>query len=65
MRLISKENTTITDNFNLYNLKNLYYSVNDEELKGEKITIDTNYKLPKSDKFYDSAVINLNTKFYC
>ena len=63
MRLISKENTTITDNFNLYNLKNLYYSVNDEELKGEKITIDTNYKLPKSDKFYfDSAIINLKTQ---
>ena len=51
MRLISKENTTITDNFNLYNLKNLYYSVNDEELKGEKITIDTNYKLPKRISF--------------
>ena len=37
MRLISKENTTITDNFNLYNLKNLYYSVNDEELKVKKL----------------------------
>tara|TARA_B100001057_G_scaffold498460_1_gene605523 strand:+ start:832 stop:3444 length:2613 start_codon:yes stop_codon:yes gene_type:complete len=66
MELVSKEKTTITDKFNLYELEKFRYSVNDEELIGEKILINTKYKLPTSDKFYfKNAIVNLkNRTFY-
>ena len=36
------------------------YSINQEIIKGENFLIITNYKLPKSDKFFlDNAIINL------
>ena len=66
MKLYSKEKTTITDKFNLYELEKFRYSINDKELIGEKILINTKYKLPTSDKFYfKNAIINLkNQTFY-
>ncbi len=63
MKLISDKNTTIVDNFNLYNLKKFNYLINSEELRGENIIVKSNFKSPKSDKFYfSSANINLNTQ---
>ncbi len=62
MKLISDENTTITDKNNLYNLKKFIYLINSEKLKGENIIVKSNFKSPKSDKFYfSSANIDLNT----
>ncbi len=61
MELYSQEKTLITDKFNLYELEKFKYSINKEELKGENILINTNYNLPKNDKFYfKNAIINLN-----
>ena len=50
----------------VYFLEKFNYSMNEEILKGEDILIITNYKLPKSDKFYlSNAVIDLkNQKFF-
>jgi len=63
MKLISDKNTTITDNFNLYNLKKFTYFINSEELRGDNIIVKSNFKSSKSDKFYfSSANINLNTQ---
>ena len=53
MELMSENNTTITDNLNFYKLDKFHYFINKEELKGEKILITSNYKLPK-DNFYFS-----------
>ena len=66
MELVSKEKTTITDKFNLYEMEKFKYLINDEELIGEKILINTKYKLPTSDKFYfKNAIVNLkNQTFY-
>ena len=61
--LFSEKKTTITDNFNLYNLEKFRYLIDKEQLNGEKIIIDTNYNLPKSDKFYfSSAIIDLKNQ---
>ena len=63
MKLISDKNTTIADNSNLYNLKKFTYLINSEELRGENIIVKSNFKSPKSDKFYfSSANINLSTQ---
>jgi LPS-assembly protein len=63
MELMSENNTTITDNLNFYKLDKFHYFINKKELKGEKILITSNYKLPESDNFYFSnAIINLNTQ---
>ena len=60
MELISQFKTTIKDNFNIYNLSNFQFYIDEEILKGENIAINSNYKLPKSDKFYfTSAIIDL------
>ncbi len=63
MELSSSNKSNITDNLNFYNLTKFKYLINDEELRGENLIITTNYKRPKSDKFYlSSAIINLNTR---
>tara|TARA_Y100000768_G_scaffold187935_1_gene140790 strand:- start:770 stop:3589 length:2820 start_codon:yes stop_codon:yes gene_type:complete len=63
MELISNKNSTITDKYNLYNLAKFKYLLNKEELRGEKIIISSNYKSPKSDKFYlSSGIINLKSQ---
>ena len=63
MELVSKKKTTISDNTNIYNLSKFKYLINKEELRGENIIINTNYKLPKSDKLYfSSGIINLKTQ---
>ena len=60
MKLISKSKTTIEDKLNIYNLSNFRFYINDEILKGENIVVNSNYKNPKSDKFYfKSAIIDL------
>ncbi len=60
MELTSNKNSKITDKSNLYNLGKFKYLIEKEELFGENIVIATDYKLPKSDKFYfSSAIINL------
>ena len=66
MELVSKEKTTITDKFNLYELEKFRYLINNEELIGENILINTKYNLPTSDKFYfKNAIVNLkNRTFY-
>ena len=58
--LFSEKKTTITDNLNLYNLGKFRYFIDKDELRGEKIIINSNYNLPKSDKFFfTSAIIDL------
>ncbi len=60
MKLFSESQTIVTDNSNLFKLEKFNYLINREELKGEKVLINTKYNLPKSDKFYfQSAIINL------
>ena len=39
--------------------------IENEKLKGEKITINSNYKLPKLISIFASGIIDLNKKFYC
>ena len=49
------------DQSNIYFLEKFIYSLKNDLLKGEKITLISNYNLPKSDKIYfSSAVIDLN-----
>ena len=61
MELYSQEKTRITDKLNLYELEKFKYSINKEQLKGENILINTNYNLPKNDKFYfKNAIIDLD-----
>jgi len=66
MQLISNHDTRIIDsNKQLYNLSKFVFSIDKEELKGEKILITTNYNLPKSDKyFFSSGIFNLKEKKY-
>ena len=42
----------VTDNLNFYKLDKFNYLIRKEELKGEKVLITSNYKLPESDNFY-------------
>ena len=62
--LISKNKTKIEDtNLQVYLLEKFNYQINQELLKGENISIITNYNLPNSDKFFfESAIINLKEK---
>ena len=63
MEISSNNKTIITDKLNLYNLSKFKYLINVEELRGEKITISSNYKTPKNDNFYfSSAIINLKSQ---
>ena len=60
LEISSKKKISIKDKSSLYNLTNFKYTINKKELKGEDITIISNYNLPKSDKLYfDSAIIDL------
>ena len=60
--LISNFKTTIyDDNSNLYQLGKFKYSINKKILKGENILFISEFKKPKSDKFYFSdAIFDLN-----
>ena len=63
MEFFSKDKAILTDNSNLYNLSNFRYLANKEIIKGEQIVINSNYKLPSSDKFYFSnGILNLRIK---
>ena len=63
--LFSNKNSIVTDRSNLYQMEKFNFLVEKEELKGEKILISSNYKLPESDKFYfESAVINLKNNTF-
>ena len=63
MEFFSKDKATLTDNSNLYNLSNFRYLANKEIIKGEQIVINSNYKLPSSDKFYFSnGILNLKNQ---
>ena len=63
MEFLSNDKTIITDNFNLYNLSSFKYLIDKKILKGEKIFINSDYKLPFSDKFYFSnGIINLESR---
>jgi len=66
MELVSKKKTTVTDKSNFYELEKFRYLIDAEELIGEKILINTKYRLPTSDKFYfTNAIVNLkNQTFY-
>ena len=65
MELNSRKETTFTDSSNFYKFKKFNYSINREELKGENVLINSNYKSPKNDKFYfSSAIINLRSQEY-
>ena len=65
MELNSRKETTFTDSSNFYKFKKFNYSINKEELKGENVLINSNYKSPKNDKFYfSSAIINLRSQEY-
>ena len=48
MEISSNNNTIITDKLNLYNLSKFKYLINVEELRGEKISISSNYKTLKA-----------------
>ena len=65
MELSSNNKTSVYDKTNFYTLEKFNYLINKEELKGEKILINSNYNLPNSDKFYfSSAIINLKQKSF-
>ncbi len=65
-KLKSKHKTEIKDqNSQIYFLDEFDYSIKKNLLKGVNILIITNYKKPKSDKFFFSnALINLNKKTF-
>jgi LPS-assembly protein len=62
MILFSDRKVTITDNnSNIYKLDKFQYSINEEILKGEKITLISNEKENKQDKyFFETGYFNLN-----
>ena len=63
MELTSQKKIRLEDETNLYVLSNFYYSINDKQLKGNEILINSNYKLPDSDKLYfKKAIIDLESK---
>ncbi len=65
MELTSQKQTTVNDQHNIYNLSRFKYLINKEELRGENIIINTNYKFPKSDKLYfTSGIINLKSQVF-
>ena len=62
MILFSDKKATITDfNSNIYKLDKFQYSINEEILKGEKITFINKEKEKKQDKyFFETGYFNLN-----
>ena len=65
-QITSNYKTKINDNKNnqVYLLEKFNFSINEEILKAENLFIITNYNLPKSDKFFSDAIIDLkNQKF--
>ena len=64
MKLSSENKTTIIEKKEqFYSLNKFIYFINDQELRGEKIVITTNYGLPKSDKFYfEDGIFNFSKK---
>ena len=61
-KIISSQNKTKLEDqkSQVYFVDKFNFSMNQEILKGENFLIITNYKLPKSDKFFfDNAIINL------
>ncbi len=67
MLISSDVGATIIDNINQtrYEIGKFSYSLIEETLKGEKISIHTNYNQPFSDKyFFKSAVFNLKNQNY-
>ena len=65
LEIYSNSKTILKDNSNLYNLNRFHYYIEKEELKGEEILINLNYKQPKNDNLYfSSGVINLKNKNY-
>ncbi len=65
MELFSEKATRVTDNLNLYIFEKFNYLINKEELKGERILVNTDYLLPTSDKFYfATGIINLKNKTF-
>ena len=64
-KMFSRNEAIVTDKSNFYKLENFVYLIEEEELKGEKILINTKYNLPTSDKFYfTSAIINLKKQTF-
>ena len=63
-QLSSKKKSTILDNSNqIYYLDEFIFFVNTHQLKGKNILTITNFKLPKSDKFFFSdGMVNLEKK---
>ena len=60
MELSSKSKITIMSENNIYNASNYKYFIDDDFIKGEKIIINSDYKLPENDKFYfESGMLNL------
>ena len=59
LKIYSNEESEIKDKFNHYSLSKFNYDILKKELIGEKILILTDYKLPKSDKYFDSGFFNL------
>ena len=62
MELVSDMPTEIYDNTNFYKLGKFKYLINQEVIKGNQILVTSNFKLPKSDKYYfKRAIIYLDT----
>ena len=60
MELSSNSKTIIEDNHNIYSTSSFKYNIKDEFLKGNKITINSNYKKPNTDKYYfENGMISL------
>ncbi len=64
MKLSSDNKTTIIEKKKqFYSLNKFIYFINDQELRGEKIVITTNYGLPKSDKYYfEDGIFNFSKR---
>ena len=60
MELSSNSKTIIEDNHNIYSTSSFKYNIKYEFLKGNKITINSNYKKPNTDKYYfENGMISL------
>ncbi len=60
LEIYSNDRSEIKDKINHYKLSKFNYDIFKKELVGEKILVTTNYKLPKSDKyFFDTGFFNL------
>ena len=65
-KLMSNYNSTIKDeDSNFYKLSNFIYFYETKFLKGNKISVTSNYQKNKSDKYYfENAFINLSEKSF-